>query len=67
MRIGIEAHRIFRPNKHGMEIVILEIIKQIQQIDIENEYFIYVRKDKDVCLKSTRNFTIREIEGQSFA
>ena len=67
MRIGIEAHRLYRPNKHGMEIVILEIIKQLQRIDLENEYFIYVKKDKDVCLKSTRNFTIREIEGESFA
>jgi glycosyltransferase involved in cell wall biosynthesis len=67
MRIGIEAQRIFRPNKHGMEIVILEIIKQLQRIDLENEYFIYVKKDKDVCLKSTSNFTIREIEGVSFA
>jgi len=67
MRIGIEAHRLFRPNKHGMEIVVLEIIKQLQRIDFENEYFIYIKKDKDVCLKSTANFTIREIDGISFA
>ena len=67
MRIGIEAQRIFRPNKHGMEIVVLEIIKQLQRIDNVNEYFIYVKKDEDVCLTSTSNFTIREIEGASFA
>jgi len=67
MRIGIEAQRIFRPNKHGMDIVVLEIIKHLQLIDTENEYFIYVKKDKDVCLKSTKNFTIREIEGRLFA
>jgi glycosyltransferase involved in cell wall biosynthesis len=67
MRIGIEAQRLYRPNKHGMEIVVLEIIKQLQHIDLENEYFIYVKKDTDVCLKSTANFTIREIGGKSFA
>ncbi|MFZ4398956.1 MAG: glycosyltransferase family 4 protein [Bacteroidales bacterium] len=67
MRIGIEAQRLFRPNKHGMEIVVLEIIKQLQRIDSENEYFIYVKKDKDICIKSSKNFTIREIGGISFA
>lgn len=66
MRIGIEAQRLFRPKKHGVEIVILEIIKRLQIIDNENQYFIYVRKDIDVCLSSTKNFTIRELKACSF-
>lgn len=66
MRIGIEAQRLFRPKKHGVEIVILEIIRQLQRIDTENEYFVYVRKDEDVCLQSTPNFTIRAIDGCLF-
>ncbi|MDX2189183.1 MAG: glycosyltransferase family 1 protein [Bacteroidota bacterium] len=58
MRIGIEAQRIFRPNKHGMDIVTIELIRHLQKIDLTNEYFIFVRKDKDICLFETPNFKI---------
>ena len=35
MRIGIEAQRIFRKDKHGMDYVVLQEIKEIQKIDTE--------------------------------
>ena len=67
MRIGIEAQRLFREKKHGLEIVALEIIRTLQRIDTENEYVIFVRKDKDnTCIQETSNFKIREIEARSF-
>ena len=31
MRIAIEAQRIFRPNKHGMDFVALESIKDCRR------------------------------------
>jgi hypothetical protein len=43
MRIGIEAQRIFRPRKHGMDIYALELIKNIQKLDRDNEYIIFVK------------------------
>ena len=36
MVILIEAQRIFRKNKHGMDFVILEALKEIQKIDKDN-------------------------------
>jgi glycosyltransferase involved in cell wall biosynthesis len=67
MRIGIEAQRLFREKKHGLEIVALEIIRQLQLIDTKNEYVIFVRKDVDnTCIKETANFKIREIAASSF-
>ena len=42
MKIAIEAQRIFRTNKHGMDFVALESIRELQKIDHENEYFIFV-------------------------
>ncbi len=64
MKIGIEAQRIFRLKKHGMDIYALEFIKALQKIDTVNEYFIYVHPDEDPnCLKETGNFKIRLIEG----
>ena len=38
MKIAIEAQRIFRTNKHGMDFVALESIRELQKIDHENEY-----------------------------
>jgi glycosyltransferase involved in cell wall biosynthesis len=48
MRIGIEAQRIFRQKKHGMDIVILEILKQLQQKEDGNQYFVYTQPDADM-------------------
>ena len=48
MRIGIEAQRIFRKNKHGMDYVVLQEIKDLQKIDKNNEYFVFVAPGEDV-------------------
>lgn len=58
MKIAIEAQRIFRTNKHGMDFVILECIRELQKIDHINEYFIFVSTGKDICLFETENFHI---------
>ena len=64
MRIGIEAQRLFRPNKHGMDKVALELIKNLQKIDTVNEYFIFVKPDQDTSvISNTSNFKIVEIPG----
>ena len=68
MRIGIEAQRIFRKKKHGMDIVALELIKALQLIDQTNEYFIFVKKGEDnTCLAETENFKIVEVPGLTYA
>ena len=64
MRIGIEAQRLYRPHKHGMDRVALELIKNLQVYDKENDYFIFVKPDKDTsAISSTSNFNIIEIPG----
>ena len=42
MKIGIEAQRIFRKKKHGAGHGGLELIRNLQQADTTNEYFIFV-------------------------
>lgn len=66
MKIGIEAQRIFRPKKHGMDIYALELIRAIQRIDKENEYVVFVKPDKDVCLQETANLKIVEVQGKTY-
>lgn len=63
MKIAIEAQRIFRERKHGMDIVAIELIKNLMKIDTKNEYYIFVKPDKDKCLRSTDNFKIIELKG----
>jgi glycosyltransferase involved in cell wall biosynthesis len=64
MIIGIEGQRLFRKKKHGMDMVALELIRNLQTIDTVNQYYIYVAQDEDdTCLKETPNFKIRKISG----
>ena len=59
MTIGIEVQRLFRRKKHGMEIVALEIIRQLQQLDHTNQYTLFAKEDEDKdCIKATQNFSI---------
>lgn len=64
MKIGIEGQRLFRKKKHGMDMVALELIRNLQEIDYENEYVVFVKPDEDdAVLKETANFKIVQLEG----
>jgi glycosyltransferase involved in cell wall biosynthesis len=63
MRIAIEAQRLFREKKHGMDVVALELIRNLQEIDKVNEYYILVKPDSDRCIDETGNFRIIELGG----
>lgn len=66
MRIGIEAQRIFRSNKHGMDYVVLQEILHLQQMDKENEYFVFVKPGPDRCVQSTENVHVIELGMPSY-
>lgn len=62
MKIAIEAQRIFRKNKHGMDFVALETIREIQKIDKINQYYIIVSPGEDKCLEESENMKILEVK-----
>jgi len=65
MKIGIEGQRLFRKNKHGMDMVALELIKNLQRIDSKNEYVIFVRPDEDdTCIPEATNFKVVELNSK---
>lgn len=66
MKIGIEAQRIFRANKHGMDYVVLQEILQLQQNDRENEYFIFVKPGPDRCVHDSANVHVVELSTPSY-
>ena len=61
MRIGIEAQRIFRHKKRGIDLVAIELIRSLQEIDKKNEYIIFVKPDVDRCIDETENFRIVDL------
>ena len=59
MKIGIEAQRIFRDNKHGMDMVALELIKALQNLQVPHEFFVFVQDGPARnCLPIAPNFTL---------
>ena len=68
MRIGIEAQRILRPKKHGMDVVALELIKNLQEIDRQNDYVVFSRNDKDEsAIAESSNFKIEKFSSFTYA
>ena len=68
MRIGIEAQRIFRPKKHGMDVVAIELIRSLQQIDSRNEYIIFAREGAgDDAVQESANFKVSKFSSLSYA
>lgn len=47
MRIGIEAQRIFRTKKHGMDLVILELLLQLQKLPSKHQFYVFVNEQED--------------------
>ncbi|NPD45980.1 MULTISPECIES: glycosyltransferase family 1 protein [unclassified Lentimicrobium] len=67
MRIGIEGQRLFRKEKHGMDIVAMELIKSLQLLDSANEYFIFVKDgDDDTWFEPTKNFHIIRLKKRPY-
>ena len=64
MKVGIEGQRLYRKKKHGMDMVALELIKNLQHIDHQNEYVVFVKPDEDHrCIPVARNFKVVELSG----
>lgn len=67
MRIAIEGQRLFRKKKHGMDIMALELIRNLQKLDYENEYAIFIKPDEDdSVLIETPNFKIVKLDGGTY-
>lgn len=66
MRIGIEAQRLFRANKHGMDVVALETIRHLVDAAPEHTFVVFVRPGPDPCLKPRPNLEVRRVDGWSY-
>lgn len=63
MVIGIEAQRLLRPHKHGMDIVALETIRALVR-HRDHEFVVFVKPDTDrACLPTADNMRVVELNG----
>ncbi|MFD2570927.1 glycosyltransferase family 4 protein [Spirosoma soli] len=63
MRIGIEAQRLLRPHRHGMDIVALETIRALADYS-QHEFVVFVKPDSaHFGLPSSPNIELVELPG----
>jgi glycosyltransferase involved in cell wall biosynthesis len=68
MRIGIEAQRLLRKNKYGMDIVALNLLRNITAADPKNEYILFTRNGEDASRLSTlKNIRVVILPALSYA
>jgi glycosyltransferase involved in cell wall biosynthesis len=67
MRIGIDARFLTHPQKGGFKTYTENLIRALSQIDLENEYFLYLDRQPETTLKwsDCRNFTYKVLPGDS--
>lgn len=66
MRIGIEAQRLFRARKHGMDVVALELLRRLPALAPEHTFVAFVRPGEDRCLEPAANLEVVEVPGTSY-
>jgi glycosyltransferase involved in cell wall biosynthesis len=59
MKIGIEARKLYSHDKHGMDVVALELVRHIPLLDTENEYIVFTQPGYDrVKLPTASNLRV---------
>ena len=67
MKIGIESQRIFRKSRHGMDVVALELIRQIQLLDKKNNYLLFAKTgEENDSIADTDNFKKILLKGATY-
>jgi len=61
LSIAIEVQRIFRPRKHGMDVVAHELLKRLPLGTDSIDYHVLVKDDSDRCLSSIPHRLIHTI------
>lgn len=67
MRIAIEAQRLFRPHKHGVDVVAYELLRRLPLQKDEHEYHVLVKDDKDKCIEQSGSRTVHTTHTAPYA
>ena len=62
MRIAIEAQRLFRTRKFGMDVVAYELLRRLPVAGDRHEYHVLVKNNPDKCIAQTGSRTIHTMQ-----
>ena len=57
----IEAQRLFRRQKHGMDVVALEVLQRLKNVHTSYDISVLVKADEDACLQDNNGFTVKPL------
>lgn len=60
--IFIEAQRLFRKQKHGMDIVAFELLQRLRKHSPAYCFNVLVKEDEDDCLQNSKSLTVSSLK-----
>ncbi len=57
-KIFIEAQRLFRKHKHGMDVVALELLQRLRKLTPAYSFQVMVKNDEDNCLQNSDSLKV---------
>ncbi len=60
-QLFIEAQRLFRKHKHGMDVVALELLQRLKNVHTSFDKCVLVKQDDDHCLQSNNELAIQAL------
>ena len=66
MKIAIEAQRLFRPRKHGMDVVAYELLRRLPVSGDRHEYHLLVKNDTDKCMVHSSTRTVHTMRSAPY-
>ena len=64
--IFIEAQRLFRKQKHGMDVVALELLQRLKTANTPYNISVLVKEDEDQCLQNSRTLTVKKLKASFY-
>ena len=61
-KICIEAQRLFRKQKHGMDVVALELLRRLRNADTDFDMQVLVKEDADPCLENGSVLSVQTLK-----
>ena len=59
--IFIEAQRLFRKQKHGMDVVAIELLKRLRNLSPSYQFHVLVKADQYNCLENSKSLTVSSL------
>lgn len=67
MKIAIEAQRLFRPHKYGMDVAAYELLRRLPASGDRHDYHVLVKDDTDKCITNKDSRTIHTMRAAPYA